>query len=229
MKQWFPLTDYDFYAYITAGVILITAIDYAFGASVLVGRTEWTFAQGVFWAMMSYLVGHIAAGLSSVVMESLLLRRVLTNPVVVILGLEPMRWFDKPISYMFAKEFGPFPSVIASAIVAKLRTKIGVQPDEAVDPEALFHTAFAVARYDKDCEVRLNQFMNVYGLCRNVAFVALVSAILFWVRAFQTTQQHYVVLAWGAFFLALGMFGRFVKFYSAYTREVFRAFERVAQ
>lgn len=228
MKNWFPFNDYDFYAYITSGVILIATIDYALGGSALVGRTEWSIVQGVFWTMISYVVGHVVAGLSSFVMEQMLLKKVFTSPVQTILGLKQSRWFELPFRYLFAREFSPFPQVTSDKIKSKLATTIGVDSPALEDPETLFQTAFSLARYAKDSEQRLSQFMNLYGLCRNVAFVGLIATVLLWFHACQTKSPTDAGMAWAAFALALGMFGRFIKFYSAFTREVLRAFERAA-
>lgn len=228
MKNWFPFTDYDFYAYITAGVILIASIDYTFGGSILVSRAEWSVVQGIFWTMISYIVGHVIAGLSSFFMEQLLLKKIFTNPVQVILGLRRSKWFEKPFRYLFAREFSPFPEAFSAKITKKLEAAIGSNKAALDDPETLFQTAFSVARYAKDSELRLDQFMNLYGMCRNVAFVGLIAAVLLWIRAWHSESPSDVGMAWTAFAVALGMFGRFVKFYSAYTREVLRAFERAA-
>lgn len=226
MKNWFPFTDYEFYAYITAGAILIAAVDYTLGSSALVARTEWTIVQGIFWTMISYLVGHVVAGLSSFFMEQLLLKKLFTNPLQIILGLKQSRWFELPFQYLFAREFSPLPQSVSTKIRLKLDASIVNDQSALEDPEAIFQTAFSVARYSKDSEFRLNQFMNLYGLCRNVAFVSLIAAVLLWTRTYQSPNPKDALLAWGAFVLGLGMFGRFIKFYSAYTREVLRAFER---
>ncbi len=91
MKSWFPFTDYDFYAYITAGVIVIAGLDYALFGGVLVNRSEWTVVQGVFWSMISYLVGHITAGLSSFLLEQNAIKKAFRAPVLIILNLRKLR------------------------------------------------------------------------------------------------------------------------------------------
>lgn len=228
MKNWFPFTDYDFYAYITSGVMLIAAVDYTFGGSVLVGRTEWTIIQGIFWTMISYLIGHVSAGLSSFFMEQILLKKLFTNPILAILGFKQSRWYELPFRYLFASEFSAFPETVSARINLKLKAEIGTNPLALQHPETLFQTAFSVARYDKDCEPRLDQFMNLYGFCRNTAFAAFVAALLLWIRTCQLNDPTDAYLALAALALGLGMFGRFIKFYSAYTREILRAFERAA-
>jgi hypothetical protein len=90
MKQWFPFTDYDFYAYLTSGMLLIAAFDYTFGGGVLVERTEWTVVQIVFWTAVAYLIGQLLAGPSAAVLEHGIASALLRPPLAVLLGLAPI-------------------------------------------------------------------------------------------------------------------------------------------
>ncbi len=228
MKSWFPFTDYEFYAYITSGVIVIAGVDYALFGSMLVNRTEWTIVQGVFWTMISYLVGHITAGLSSFSLEQTLVKKVFRAPELVILGLSQPRWFERIFKSLFALEYSAFPPAICDEILDRFATKLNCDRASVTDPETMFQTAFAVARYEPTSEARLNQFMNLYGLCRNVAFAALLVAVLLvWKRICSPVPIDGPLLL-AALALAVGMFGRFLKFYAAYTRETLRAFGRKA-
>ena len=69
MKNWFPLTDYDFYAFLTAGMILVAAADFSFGGSQLIERASWTIPGAVFWIVVAYLIGQVTAGWSASVLE----------------------------------------------------------------------------------------------------------------------------------------------------------------
>lgn len=226
MKSWFPFTDYDFYAYITSGVIAIASVDYTIFGGILVNRTEWTVVQGVFWTMLSYLVGHITAGLSSFVLEQTITKRVFRSPSLILLGLTSPRWFEKLFSSLFAREYAPLPKPSREEIIQKLCSKLQCNQANLTDAETMFHTAFSVARYEASSELRLNQFMNLYGLCRNVAFAfVLASILLIWkFNSHPAPADGWLTAA--AVIMAVGMYGRFLKFYSAYTRETFRAFGR---
>ena len=59
MRDWFPLTNYEFYAFVASGMLLVASIDYCFADAVLVNRTEWTLVQIVFWTVVSYIAGQI--------------------------------------------------------------------------------------------------------------------------------------------------------------------------
>ena len=228
MKNWFPFTDYDFYAYISAGVIVIAGIDYTLFGAVLVGRAEWTIVQGVFWTMFSYLVGHITAGLSSFALEQMLINKVFCSPVLIILGLRKPRWFERLFKLLFAREYSAFPTENSDMILDKLASSLKCERSSLRDSETIFQTAFLVSRYETTSEVRLNQFMNQYGLCRNVAFAFLLVAVLLaWKRLCQPAEMDGWLLL-GSLLMAGGMYGRFLKFYSAYSREILRTFGRKA-
>lgn len=228
MKSWFPFTDYEFYAYITSGVIVIAGVDYTLFGGVLVNRTEWTIVQGVFWTMISYLVGHITAGLSSFALEQTLVKKVFRAPELIILGLQKPRLFERAFKSLFAREYSAFPQTNSDQIIEKLAASLKCDRASLTDPEAMFQTAFSISRYESTSEVRLNQFMNLYGFCRNTAFAfLLVAALLVWKMTFSPVAMDNWLLI-GALVMAVGMFGRFLKFYSAYTRETLRTFGRKA-
>lgn len=226
MKNYFPFTDYDFYAYITAGVIVIAGLDYSLFGGLLVNRTEWTVVQGVFWVMISYLVGHLTAGPSSFFLEQKLTNKLLTAPTMVILGLRETGWFGKLLGALFAREYSAFPSVACDEIQDKLAKKLDCERSALSDHETIFHTAFVDARYEVSSDLRMNQFMNLYGMCRNVAFsFLLISLLLIFKVSIHSNPADRWLLA-GSLVMAIGMYGRFLKFYACYTREAFRAFGR---
>lgn len=228
MKSWFPFTDYDFYAYITSGVIVIAGVDYAFFGSILVNRSEWTIVQGVFWTMISYLIGHLTAGLSSFALEQTLMKKVFRAPELIILGLSQPRWFERIFKSLFASEYSAFPPAICDEILDRFSTKLNCDRASLTDAETMFQTAFSVARYEPTSEARLNQFMNLYGLCRNVAFATLLVAVILMIKKILIPVAMDNILLIAALIMSVGMFGRFLKFYAAYTRETLRTFGRKA-
>jgi hypothetical protein len=86
--------------------------------------------------------------------------------------------------------------------------------------EGLFWAAFAVARDDKTAQARLSDFLNQYGLCRNVSFTATLCGIILVASALVTGQQDHWY--WSAFAALIGvaMYFRYMKFYRHYAVEV---------
>jgi hypothetical protein len=89
-----------------------------------------------------------------------------------------------------------------------------------------FQCAFPHARSIPDSATRLDSFLNQYGLCRNVAMASSIAALFLIPRAVGAGDKVDIWLSVGAVALAFGLFVRFIKFYAAYTREVFRAFDK---
>src|SRR3546814_15640094 len=75
VKDWFPFTSYDFYAYLTAGMVTLAAVDRVYLGSMLASEANWTIVNGTFWTAIAYLVGQIIAIPSSVFLEHLLGRK----------------------------------------------------------------------------------------------------------------------------------------------------------
>lgn len=180
----------------------------------------------VFWAAIAYLIGHIVAIPSSAIFEHLIAKRVLRDPSAIILGLQPQRFRERCFGTVVgAREYEPFPSDYRAGIVTKLARALNVT-ESSIQAEAAFQCAFTPARSIPDSATRMDSFLNQYGLCCNVSFASLIATALLTILACRTDDRIDVSLAVGAGVLALGLFIRFIKFYAAYTREVYRAFNR---
>jgi hypothetical protein len=57
MEQKIPFTSYDTWAYLSAGFLLLFAIDYV-AATHLLARDSWTVVQAVMALVSAYVVGH---------------------------------------------------------------------------------------------------------------------------------------------------------------------------
>ncbi|MGP0089726.1 MAG: hypothetical protein ACLPKB_07175 [Xanthobacteraceae bacterium] len=225
MKQWFPFTDYDFYAYLTSGMLLIAAIDYTFGGGVLVQRTQWTIVQIVFWTAVAYLIGQMLAGPSSAVLEHGVARGLLHPPIAILLGLQQRRWRELFLATLFAgREYAPLPDQIRDRILTGAAKTLGVARQDLSDPEAVFNVAFPAARKVPDAAARMDQFRNLYGFSRNISFVGLIAAVLLAIKLFQTPTTHTAWLLVAVLVVAVSMFGRFLKFYAAFSYEMLRTY-----
>jgi hypothetical protein len=223
MKSWFPLADYDFYAFLTAGMILIAAGDFSFGGSQLIGRSSWSIFGAVFWIVIAYLIGQVTAGWSASILEFGLARCFFRAPVDLILGISRPRLRERAVEiFAGAREYKPFPPAVSAAVLQKASERLG--GFEIIDGETAFQIAFPVARRSSDTAARLDRFINVYGMCRNTSFVAFIAAVFLIIAAFREGSIAKAWLSVATLILAVGMFGRFMKFYAAYSREVFRTF-----
>ena len=228
MKDWFPFTDYDFYACLTAGVLIVASVDYAFYGGVLTARENWSVVQCVVWVAISYIVGQISAAPSAALLEHVVARRLFLDPTKVILGLNPMRKRERIVQALFAQfEYAPLAPEARDKITGNISKALGA-PVSQLSGGSFFHIAFPVARSVVDTAARLDRFISLYGFARNVAFAALIAALVLISGNISRLDYRDVGLAALAGVIAIGMFGRFIKFYAAYTAEIFRTYGRVS-
>jgi len=231
MRNWFPFTDYDFYAYLAAGMLLLFALDYSITGGDIMLRKEWPFIQIVAVVAVAYITGQLVASPSSVILEHWLARRVLHPPMAILVGLRSPRRREVLIQrYLVGRYYEPLPSTLRDRILSEVARVLSVSKDKIVDPEEVFQIAFPVARSVPDASLRMDQFRNLYGFSRNVAFVALVAALSFGLRAWLLPDPPVWWWAAAALVAAIWLFARFLKFYAAFAAEVARTYaSKIAQ
>jgi hypothetical protein len=216
MDQKIPFTSYDFWAYLSAGFLLLFAIDSAAGTKLLM-RDSWTIVQGVLAVSVAYVVGHLVASLSSLVFERGLVGKVLGYPRNVLFGQPTApRW----LRVLLGAYFQPLPRETQAAALEK-GEKVGVK----TPGEALFWAAFGYARQTPALMARLENFLNLYGFCRNTALVAFIdAAVLYWSYMRPNGPSEHLLWARLAVVIGFGMTLRYLKFYSHYATELFSAY-----
>ena len=189
-------------------------------------RQNWTFVEIVLAVAIAYFTGQIAAIPASILFEHWLARRVLRPPTALMIGAAPIRKIDKFIARcVVGRYYEPLPKATRDVILQKAAAANKKSVDELVsDPEAVFGVAFTVARQNEDARQRMDIFRNQYGLNRNVAFTALITACLFLGKTPKDGELGTSYLTVFALILAVGLFSRFLKFYSAFAAEVLRTF-----
>ncbi len=164
MDQKIPFTSYDFWAYLSAGFLLLFAFDSAAGMKLLV-RDSWTVVQGVVAVALAYATGQLVASASSFLFEKVLVGRLLGYPRNVLFG-QPKAW--KWVRRCIPGYFEPLPSATAEGRSRAVRHG-GVR--STLSGVALFWPAFANARTTAPVQARLSDFLNLYGFW---AFFTLV-------------------------------------------------------
>lgn len=216
MDQRFPFTSYDFWAYLASGFLLIFVADYVFETNLLT-RDNWTVVQGVVAVSCAYVIGQLVASLSSMLFERGLVGRLLGPPRLVLFGKTKAL---RVVQVCLPGYFVALPPETQKAVLEKGRTSAVTTPGEA-----LFWPAFANARTTPVVMSRLDEFLNQYGFCRNIALVAFIDAILlgwsYLCAEGPILNRH---LAWMALAIGLGMTLRYLKFYRLYAVEVFTSF-----
>lgn len=211
-----PFTSFDFWGYLAAGFLLLCAVDAAAAFGVL-ARKEWTFVEGILAISVAYVVGHVIASISSFVLERVLVGKVLGWPNANLFGRSNAPgWLKQLLGFYY----GALPAETQKAVLDK-----AVQSGVSAPGEALFWLAFAKARSSDRTMGRLNDFLNQYSFCRNVAMVAFIdAAILYWSYLQPKGPEAHIWWTRLALFIGLVLLLRYLKFLRHYSLELLTAF-----
>lgn len=216
MDQKIPFTSYDFWAYLSAGFMLLFAVDQAAGTKLLT-RDSWTVFQGVVAVSVAYTVGHLVASVSSWLFEKLLVGKLLGYPRNVLFG-QPRAW--PWVQWLLPSYFEPLPPETQKVALEK-SGRVGVNKPG----EALFWPAHAAVRATPAVASRMDNFLNLYGFCRNTALVGLMdAAILYWSYLQPKGPEVHLLWARIALVIGLGMTLRYLKFFRHFALEVFTSY-----
>jgi len=216
MDQKVPFTSYDFWAYLSAGFIVLAAIDYVAGTHLLY-RDSWTVVQGTMAMVSAYTVGQMVASMASFLYEKVLVVKLLGAPRMVLFG-RARAW--KPVRWLIPSYFEALPEVTQKAILERA-APFGIKGPG----EGLFWCAFAYARAMPAVMSRLSDFLNLYGFARNVSLAALIDAtVLYWHYRWHNGTDTALHLSQGALVVGLGMLLRYLKFFRQYAMEVFTSY-----
>jgi hypothetical protein len=225
MKDWFPFTDYDFYAFLGAGVTVVVALDYAFFDGLLTLHDQWSFARGAAVTFASYVCGQLVAIPSAILFEDSALRRCfLRDPEQVLIDSNRnRRWPERIISPLVGKYYRALEHSIIEDIYTRAQAETGRTRQELfANPSAIFQRGFQSARQNNDIRARLDDFRNQYGFNRNLSVASLIASGTILYHWYITGQSNDLKLLAIAVTVAVGMFIRYWKYYCHYTAEVFR-------
>jgi hypothetical protein len=163
---------------------------------------------------IAYAAGQLVASVSSWLYEKLLVGRLLGYPRNVLFGQPKAgNW----VRNLLPGYFEPLPAQTQKAALEK-GGKVGVNRPG----EALFWPAHAYGRSTPAVAARMDNFLNLYGFCRNAALVGLVdAAVLYWSYLQPQGPAEHLIWARIALAVSIGMTLRYLKFYRHFALEVF--------
>ena len=222
MKSYFPFTDYDFYAYLTSGAFFLSVMDLVFNDAAFLVRADWTFVQIVMAVAAAYVTGHIAATFAQLVIETFVVSKVFSKPIALQLGYKKPNLVERMLGVLVGRYYEPLEHTVQARIKENARSALSMTGERDVSAEDVFQAGFRKSFSVDGARGRIDSFLNQYGFCRNISFIALVATAIVGWDAYRTEFPHeaLVILVCGVVFL--GMFIRFVKFYAAFQAEVVR-------
>ena len=216
MENKLPFTSYDFWAYLSAGFLLLFVVDHVAGTNWLM-RETWTVVQSIVAFSCAYAVGHVNASMSSFIFEQLLVGKFLGAPRDILFKQGKTRCF---IRTLIPGYFKLLPEATRTAAIKRAEVQ-----NIRNDSEAMFWAAFSSARATPVVMSRLDNFLNMYGFCRNVALVSFIDAgLLYWFWRWGAGTDETLTWICVSLVLGLGMTLRYLKFFRHYAVEVFTCF-----
>lgn len=207
-----PFGVYDFFAYLSAGAVLLLTADYVWSLGLL-GMKDVTPVLGLALIVLAYVTGHVVAHLSSLLFEQTVVGRILGRPASQLLGNHPR---FRVCAWLFPNYHRPLPANVRQRVTDQAQFR-----NCSAQDEGLFLHAFPIVTQNEKYQARLDTFLNLYGFARNMAFSFLVAAITITIAHWY--GLHPVRLRWGvlAGVGAVSMFYRYLKFFRQYSYELF--------
>jgi hypothetical protein len=227
MKDWFPFSSYDFYAYLASGSLLIAVADLAFNNGEILARPDWSLVASVVFVAGAYVLGQLVASMASPMLEFGLARRFLSPPADILLRRKMPNRRERALGVLIGRNYSPYSEAVVSAILDKAGQSLG-RDREVLDTESIFLVAHRAAQSIESTRARLRDFLNQYGFCRNIAMVAIFSCAVFFASAITYDQRKFWIYSTIAAVVTAGMLLRFLKFYSAYASEVLGSLVSIA-
>jgi hypothetical protein len=226
MEKLVRFSDYDVFGYLAPGFVLMGICDVAIGTNLVTG-VEWTVVHTGFVIIVGYVIGHGVAAFSTPILDRLIVRKLIGTPTKLLMQKRRDSRLPRWIRIMLGEYLTPLPADVQDRIIERA----GLQPHSAIadNSESLFYRAWPVIKREPIPYGRMDSFLRLYGFCRSLSVVSLISAValLFaWVQH-PTGAKLPSGLGWWiviALVISVTMFKRYLKFFRLYGIEVLSTF-----
>lgn len=211
-----PFSVYDFFGYLASGFLICVGADYLAGDHWIL-RHDMPLHHAALWIAVSYVVGHLNAGVASFLLERRVVGKVLGRPNRNLFGHKPKKWF----TCLFPDYYTPLDAGVQQRVMDRARALGIMEPGEA-----LFHHIRSHVKRETATMSRVDAFLHLYGFCRNISCALLVTAAALATYAILAARppQHVWWCALAAAAGGVGMFYRYLKFYRLYSYEMFNTY-----
>jgi len=214
-----PFSVYDFFAYLSAGLVVLAAGLYLDPGFALPAAWQGTLGFGL-GVVVAYTAGHIIALVSGFLLErKLTIGRIGRAEDFLLQKTAPTGWRGT----FFPGYTDRLPEETIDDVLARV-------PDEVKQKatrRAVFLHCWRLVRQSPAVAARLDTFLAQYGYCRNMAVALALGAIIFgadavvdYVRQIPVPPELWIWLI-VAIVATPFMYYGYLKFYRQYTYEVF--------
>ena len=217
MKNSFPFSDYDFWGYLACGFTMLGALDYVAFNGIYVLVKEITFSSGIILTALAYVTGHVLASFSNTLIGYSVVRKMLGDPVTLLLSPPTNHNVRK---FLFPEFHRPLSKRVRDLVSEKTLREHGQCSDWEIAQIA--HNA---AKNLPATKQRMDNFLNLYGFCRNMAGTGLL--IVCMLMGYASADKNIPLIGYCisvSLFLSIGMFWRYLKFYRAYNAEILTSY-----
>jgi hypothetical protein len=217
-----PFTAYDFFAYLSAGFVVIGTGAFAYRGTA-VADAEIGLVEGATWIVVAYVLGHVISAVSTPLLERRFAEERLGERQALLFarekktGSEPSD--ERPTQRIFRAYFSPLPPDIQRLVLDRAKDEVEI----STVGKGLFLYCDAKERQNPYAAPVLAIFLNIYGFARNACFASAVGSLLLLLGAlkYEADRDLKALLAVGAIVAAAGLLYRYLKFFRLYAREVF--------
>ncbi|MEW6991602.1 hypothetical protein AADZ91_13050 [Colwelliaceae bacterium 6441] len=161
MKE-FPFDPYDFFGYISSGLVIVVGLEIIVGVPKLLGSDLKAF-DILIASLGVYIAGQLIANPSKWLLEDLIVKRALKAPATNL-----MAQYDGVLNYVFPGYYVSLPADVVSNITSKVGT-------EKTGESLFLHIRFDPnVRNDEKLMSKLNVFLKNYGFARNLSLTWLL-------------------------------------------------------
>lgn len=218
-----PFTLYDFFGYLSAGVIVLVSADYAFNDAAELHSRLGT-AEAVIWVVLAYVTGHALANVARTVLERWIVERLLGRiPTETLMGKAPRHaiW-----PWIFPDYFRP----LATATRERVAARAVAENLPLIDPGRDTDSRDAADALRNACQRNAAQegaepderFPALRDFARNTSLACALAAI-FILTAESPPSRWWGIAAAAA---SVALFYRFLRFHRFYEAALLKRFAR---
>lgn len=215
-----PFDPYDFFGYLTSGLVVIVGMDLVLGFPDIIGK-DIKVVEGALLVIAIYVIGQIIATPAKALLEDGLIGKVLGRPSVNLFKQRKLSFR----SFLFPGYYVPFPKETREKILTKAQGE-GVKEN---GEDLFLHVRYSpVVLQDQKLMEKLNSFLNKYGFNRNLSFSALIVGIglLLKIKVFGQYDPQLLKYCIVSLIAGVMLLYRYLKFFRQYSYEMFNTYGR---